>query len=204
MMRNLVAIALTALVALVFSAISRAQTAPPALVDSFNRGAALAGTLSCDNCHGAGLRGGNGGLSLYGVERRLRPAQVRAALLQPPAPMPAIGLSDSQLADLTTYLQNLDGGAQGAVPDVSWQPWVPSDRATVTIRFNRQVSGTPTVQVLMHMGRFTHGSEEIPLVQTGERGVMQASVPFTMGGAWVLLVRYGNERLELPLHVGGS
>lgn len=203
-MRSLVAIALMAPVALVFSAMTRAQTAPSTLVDSFNRGAALAGTLSCDNCHGAGLRGGNGGLSLYGIERRRSPAQVRTALLQPPAPMPAIRLSDRQLADLTTYLQNLDGGTQGAFPDVSWQPWVPSDRATVTVRFDHPVSGTPTVQVLMHMGRFTHGSDEIPLVQTGERGAMRASVPFTMGGAWVLLVRYGDERLELPLQVGGS
>jgi mono/diheme cytochrome c family protein len=203
-MRNLAPVALMALVALVFSAMTRAQSAPSALVDSFNRGAALAGMLNCDNCHGAGLRGSNGRLSLYGIERRRSPAQVRAALLQPLAPMPAITLSDHQLADLITYLQNLDGGAQGAIPEVSWDPWVPSDRATVTVRFDHPVSGTPTVQVLMHMGRFTHGSDEITLVQTRERGVMHASVPFTMGGAWVLLVRYGDERLELPLQVGGS
>lgn len=81
---------------------------------------------------------------------------------------------------------------------------LPTDRATISVAFLHDPPAAATVQVLMHMGGFTHGSGEIPLTRSADPKVLKASVPFTMGGPWVLVIRFEGERLELPLQVGGS
>ncbi len=205
-MNNNLATALFAalIVALSSAALGQQPSTSPQLIETLNRGAALAGSLNCAGCHGAGLRGGSIGGSLDGIERRRSRAQIESAFSRPPAPMPAFALSQQQLADVAGYLSNLDGGLDGSAPVVSWEPALPTDHATISVAFLHGPPAAATVQVLMHMGSFTHGSGEIPLTRSADPKVLKASVPFTMGGPWVLVIRFEGERLELPLQVGGS
>ncbi len=205
MKNNLVTALFAALIAaLSCAALGQQASTSPQLIETLNRGAALAGSLNCAGCHGAGLRGGSVAGSLYGIERRRSQAQIESAFSRPPAPMPAFTLSQQQLADLTGYLSNLDGGLGGTAPVVSWEPALPSDHAVISVAFLRGLPSAATVQVLMHMGSSTHGSGEIPLMRSADPKVLKASVPFTMGGPWVLVIHFDGQRLELPLQVGGS
>lgn len=89
---------------------------PPAGLSSrqaaeFSAGSTVAGQSGCLACHVIGSQGNNGpGPDLTGVGRRLRPTSIRAALIDPLAPMPSFKhLPAGKLRALVYFLSQLRG-----------------------------------------------------------------------------------------------
>ncbi|TAM74884.1 c-type cytochrome [bacterium] len=165
------------------------------------QGAKLVQASGCEGCHGAGFTGGIGP-ALVGIEKRLTAAQVADKIQHPKAPMPNFGFTDAQAADLVAYLSGLDGGT--GKPVVKIVPAEPTDQATVLVTF----SGTPPsdvqVEAVMRMGAREHGTGWVPLQKTDDPHVVAAKVRFTMGGPWIVRVRYGKgAAMDVPVTVDG-
>ncbi|TAM58554.1 c-type cytochrome [bacterium] len=165
-------------------------------------GAKIAQSSGCEGCHGAGFSGGIGP-KLVGIEKRLTPDQIGAAIEHPKPPMPDFGFSRAQVADLVAFLSGLDGGT--GKPVVKIVPPEPSDEATVLATF----SGTPpadvAVQAYMEMGTSGHGSAWVPLKKTDDPRVLAAKVHFSMGGPWIVKVRYsGGQEIDVPVMAQGG
>jgi mono/diheme cytochrome c family protein len=166
-------------------------------------GAALVQSFGCAGCHGAQLQGGSGP-KLVGIERRRSRAQIARAITDPVAPMPKFDLTRGQVADVVAYLSQLDGGV-GTQPRVSIEPVKPTDSALVRVWFPEKPPRNATVEASMSMGHSMMGTEKIKLRKTRDPHTLEARVPFEMGGAWMIKVRYGKSgKIEMPVNVGGE
>ena len=170
-----------------------------------NAGAALVQSSGCAGCHGAQLRGGNGP-KLVGIERRRTSAQIANAIVNPVAPMPKFDFNRQQVADIVAYLSQLDGGAamNGAMkPKISIRPANPTDSAMVRVWFPGTPPRDATVEATMNMGHSMMGTDRIKLRPSSDPHVLSAKVPFGMGGAWMIKVRYGKSgEVDMPINVG--
>jgi len=95
-----------------------------------------------------------------------------------------------------------DGGVSGG-PVITLDPPSPKDRATVTVRFAREVPKHVTIRASMQMGTMSHHSDA-DLHPTKDPHVWQGTVEFSMGGAWVLTLNYDDKHVEVPLNVSGA
>jgi mono/diheme cytochrome c family protein len=181
----------------------RARADTPAS-GSVNRGAAIVARSSCMGCHGANFAGGSLGPKLYGIERVRSTAQIAAAIASPRPPMPREQFSDADVADIVAYISALDGGLDDSGIRVAISPAVPSMRATVTVTFLKGLPKVATVQALMHMSTFTHGTNEIPMVADASASALRADLSFSMAGPWVVVVRYDGEERDVPIFVSGQ
>jgi|SRR5579872_4559694 len=164
-------------------------------------GAKLVQSSGCEGCHGAGFTGGVGP-KLVGIEKKLTPDQIAAAIRNPKPPMPNFGFDDKQLADLVAYLSGLDGGT--GKPVVKILPVEPTSDATVLVTFTGTPPTDAQVQATMQMGKMSHGTGWVPLTKTDDPHVLAAKVHFTMGGPWTVEVRYANGRvIDVPVTVNG-
>ncbi len=191
-------------------AASAAATSPPspqpaatAASGDINAGAKLVQANGCAGCHGAGLKGGSIGPSLYGIEHRLASAQIADFIVHPRAPMPNFGFTSQQVDDIVAYLSSLDGGSGEATPVVTFDPATPTDEATISVRF----PGTPPKDVsvlpIMQMGTSTMQTRVVHLAQsTSDAHVFTGKVVFSMGGPWTVKVQYDGKSLDVPLNVG--
>lgn len=166
-----------------------------------NAGAALVQRSGCAGCHGASFQGGIGP-KLYGIEHRLKAAQIAAAIENPKAPMPKIAFTRSQLADVVAYLSSLDGG--GGRPVATLNPAKPGARAVLTVRF----PGTPPKHVsalpVMQMGESSMHTPVVVLHPTADPHVWRGTVTFSMGGPWTIDVKYDGGVLKIPVDAAGS
>ncbi len=178
------------------------SAAAPAWAADANAGAKLTQTNGCMGCHGANFEGG-AGPKLFGIEHRLSPAQIAAAISNPKPPMPKFPLTGAQVSDIVAYLSDLDGGVAHAAPVVSLSPASPSNRAELTIRF----PGTPpkhvTAQPSMKMGGSSMNAPRVTLSATSDPHVWRGKVTFDMGGAWTIDVNYDGQHISVPVHVTG-
>ncbi|HZT12460.1 MAG TPA: cytochrome c [Candidatus Baltobacteraceae bacterium] len=175
----------------------------PAPAADADEGAKLVQANGCEGCHGAGLHGGTVGPPLVGIEHQLNADQIADKIEHPKAPMPNFGFSAAQVADLVAYLSGLDGGSQGTRPVVTFDPAVPTDIATISVRF----PGTPpkSVRVLpiMQMGSSTMQTREVDLVPSkSDPHVFTGRVVFSMGGPWTVRLQYDGKTMNVPLNVG--
>lgn len=173
------------------------------LASTTNDGAKLVQANGCEGCHGAGLKGGSAGPSLYGIEHKFTAAQIADAIRNPKSPMPNFGFNDSQIAGIVAYLSNLDGGLTGQHPVVTFDPAVPTDGATISVRF----AGTPPKSVsvvpIMQMGSSTMQTREVQLQPSpNDPKVFTGHVVFSMGGPWTIRVKYDGKTMDVPLNVG--
>lgn len=181
---------------------SSGSTTAPAAADA-NDGAKLVQANGCAGCHGANLKGGGIGPALYGIEHKLSNDQIADFIAHPRPPMPNFGFSQAQIGDIVAYLTTLDGGATSDRPVVTFDPAVPVDVATMTIRF----PGTPpkdvTVLPVMQMGKSTMQTRPVHLTQsTTDPHVFSGRVVFSMGGPWTVQVQYDGNTMTVPLSVG--
>ena len=179
------------------------RTGATAAAPDANAGAKLVANSSCVACHGANLKGGDGP-ALYGIEHRRSAAQIAAAIENPKPPMPRQNFTTAQVQDIVAYLSSLDGGLDRSAPTVRLDPASPSDHARVIVTFPGGLPRAATVQAIMHMGSMTHGTSEIPLAKTSDPKALYGDVAFSMGGPWVIVVRYDGEELDVPVNVAES
>jgi mono/diheme cytochrome c family protein len=189
--------------ALLLASAIRAGAAPGAASPDANNGANLVQSNGCAGCHGANLKGGTVGPALYGIEHKLSSTQIADFIKNPRAPMPNFEFSDGQIADIVAYLSNLDGGAERAAPVVSFDPAVPTDEATITVRF----AGTPPKDVsvlpIMQMGKSTMQTRPVHLTPSAnDPHTFTGRVVFSMGGPWTVKVQYDGNTFDVPLNVG--
>jgi hypothetical protein len=175
-----------------------AAAPPPAAADA-NAGAALVAANGCAGCHGATLHGGSGP-NLVGVEGRLAPARIAAAIAQPVAPMPKFPFSPAQIADIVAYLSSLDSAT----------------RPSATLRFTKPLSAVLTVRVpgpppahvtavpAMQMGDGEMGGSTVTLRPSGNGHLWHGTLVFSMSGAWRVDVIYDGHHLVVPVNVAGS
>lgn len=163
-------------------------------------GAKLVQASGCEGCHGAGLRGSTAP-SLVGIEKRMSPAQIAKAIQDPKPPMPRFGLSDMQVANVVAYLSGLDGGKGN--PIVRLVPANPTQEATVNVTFHGTPPPGAQVEAMMQMGSMSHGSGWLPLHRTSDPHTLATKVHFSMGGPWMIRVRYGGKVMVMPITVGG-
>jgi mono/diheme cytochrome c family protein len=171
--------------------------------DAINDGAKLVQANGCAGCHGANLKGGSVGPSLFGIEHKLAAAQIADFITHPRAPMPNFGFSSAQVSDIVAYLSSLDGGANSQAPVVTFNPAVPTDEATITVRF----PGTPPKDVsvlpIMQMGASTMQTRLVHLTQSAsDPHAFSGHVVFSMGGPWTVKVQYDGKTVDVPLNVG--
>jgi cytochrome c553 len=163
-------------------------------------GAALVQTSNCAGCHGGRMQG-DLGPNLIGIEKRRTPVQIAGAITNPEAPMPKFAFSAQQVGDLVAYLSQLDAG--GDEPKISVSPEVPRDSAIVSVRFPGTPPSDAMLEASMKMGHSSHGPPPMRLKKTSDPHVLSARVPFSMGGAWMLKVRYDKSReVDMPINVG--
>jgi mono/diheme cytochrome c family protein len=167
-----------------------------------NAGAKLVRSNGCEGCHGAALKGGSIGPSLYGIEHRLSSDQIACFIRHPKPPMPTFGFTTDQIDDVVAYLSSLDGGANGAQPTVTFAPNPPTGEAAITVTF----PGTPpkdvTVLPIMQMGNSTMQTRPVHLPRsTQDPHVYTGRVVFSMGGPWTIRVEYDGKTLDVPLTV---
>ena len=164
-------------------------------------GAKLVQASGCEGCHGPGLAGATTAPKLVGIEHRMSASAIASAIKAPKAPMPNFGFTDAQISNIVAYLSGLDGGT--GKPVVKLAPAKPTDHATVSVTF----PGTPPegarVQATMDMGKMSHGTGWLPLQKTSDPHTLAAKVQFSMGGAWMIHVKYGGQEMDLPVNVGG-
>ena len=175
----------------------------PQAAANADEGAKLVQANGCEGCHGAGLHGGTVGPPLVGIEHTLNADQIADKIEHPKAPMPNFGFSAAQVADLVAYLSGLDGGSQGTQPVVTFDPTVPTDVATISVRF----PGTPprSVRVLpiMQMGSSTMQTREVDLAPSkSDPHVFTGRIVFSMGGPWTVRLEYDGNTMNVPLNVG--
>ncbi len=178
-------------------------TAPSTPQTQVNDGAKLVQASGCVGCHGANLKGGTIGPTLFGIEHRLTNEQITNAIAHPKPPMPNFGFSTDQINAIVAYLSGLDGGTNNEAPIVTFNPSTPVDEATITIRF----PGTPPKDVsvlpIMQMGKSTMQTRLVHLVQSpSDPHVFSGRVVFSMGGPWTVKLQYDSNTLDVPLNVG--
>ncbi len=199
----LLTIALCSLLAVAVHAATPAQgQAVPAAGDP-SAGAKLVQQNGCEGCHGAGLKGGTVGPRLYGIERKLSPAQIADFIKHPRSPMPDFGFTDAQIADLVAYVSSLDGGANADKPVATFDPATPKDGATITVRF----PGTPPKSVVavpvMQMGKGAMNSDKVVLTPSpSDAHVFTGKLTFGMGGPWIVRLQYDGHTMDIPVTVG--
>jgi mono/diheme cytochrome c family protein len=182
---------------------SAAPAASSAATGDANDGAKLVQANGCEGCHGAGLRGGAIGPALYGVEHRISADQIAGAIANPKAPMPNFGFTSSQISDIVAYLSGLDGGVNDTKPVVTIVPPVPTDQATLSVRFPGDPPQHVTVTPIMVMGSTTMPTREVMMSQsTSDPHVFTGKVVFSMGGPWTIHLIYDGHTLDVPLTVG--
>jgi hypothetical protein len=167
-----------------------------------NIGAKLVQSYGCEGCHGAALKGGSIGPSLYGIEHKLRSDQIAGAIRHPRPPMPTFTLTSGQIDDIVAYLSSLDGGANSSQPTVTFAPDPPTDEAIVKVRF----PGTPPKDVsvlpVMQMGGGMMQTRLVHLQQPAhDPHVYVGRIVFSMGGPWTIRVLYEGKTLDVPLTV---
>jgi mono/diheme cytochrome c family protein len=180
-----------------------AAATPAPLTGDANNGAKLVQANGCAGCHGAGLKGGGIGPALFGIEHKLSSDQIAGFIAHPRPPMPNFGFTPAQIGDIVAYLSNLDGGASGDAPVVTFDPATPTDVATISVRF----PGTPPkdVSVLpsMHMGQMSMQTRVVHLTQSAtDPHVFTGKIVFSMGGPWTIDVQYDGQTMDVPLNVG--
>jgi Cytochrome C oxidase, cbb3-type, subunit III/YtkA-like len=167
-----------------------------------NAGAALVQQNGCQSCHGAKFQGSSGFPELYGIEHRRSRDQIVDALLHPKAPMPNYGFTAAQASDIADYLANLDGGATGSQPTITFSPAHPSDYVLVMVRF----PGTPPSHVSavasMAMGAGPMKSPQVELKPTSDPHVFEGRIEFSMAGSWTVHIDYDGKELDSPIVVG--
>ncbi len=203
--RHVVSFILVALVASLSAACGRASSTQEVPGDP-KAGAALVQSSNCSGCHGARFQG-DLGPNLIGIEKRRSPAQIAAAITHPEPPMPKFDFTSRQVADIVAYLSQLDGGdasgGPGTQPKISLSPARPRDSATVTVEFPGAPPADATVEAAMSMGHAKMGTYPIKLNKTSDPHKLSAKVPFGMGGAWMIKVRYDKTReVDVPIEVG--
>ena len=166
-----------------------------------NAGAALVAKNGCEGCHGAEFQG-NIGPKLFGIEHQLAPEQIAQKIARPRAPMPNFGFTTKQISDIVAYLSNLDGGATGSRPIVSFDPSPPAVRSTMTVRFAGTVPHDVHATAIMEMGSMQMRPVTIPLAATSDPHVLSAPVTFSMGGPWTIHLEYDGTAIDLPVTVG--
>lgn len=168
-----------------------------------NQGAKLVQANGCAGCHGVSLMGGSIGPKLYGIEHTLSHDQIADFIVHPRAPMPDFGFTADQVNDIVAYLSGLDGGANGALPVVTFEPASPTDQATITVRFPGTAPAKVSVLPIMHMGTSSMLTRVVQLQQSsGDPHVFTGKIVFSMGGPWTIRVEYDGQSLDLPLTVG--
>ena len=168
-----------------------------------NNGAKLVQANGCAGCHGAGLKGGGIGPALFGIEHKMTNDQIGDFIVHPRAPMPNFGFTAQQAGDIVAYLTTLDGGAASDKPVVTFDPAVPVDQATISVRF----PGTPpkdvTVMPTMQMGHSTMQTRLVHLTPSAsDPHVFTGKVVFSMGGPWTIDLQYDGKSMTVPLNVG--
>ncbi len=181
---------------------SAAASAAPSAGNA-NAGAALVSANGCEGCHGVGLKGGQIGPALYGIEHRLNDEQIGSLISSPKAPMPNFGFNQTQIGDIVAYLTSLDGGSTGAKPVVTFSPAAPTDQATITVRF----SGTPPREVsvipAMTMGGASMAARKVELKPSpSDPHVFTGLLVVSMGGPWTIELEYDGTTMDVPLNVG--
>jgi hypothetical protein len=172
--------------------------APAAGADS-NAGAALVQANGCAGCHGATLRGGIGP-NLVGIETRLAPARIAAAIAQPVAPMPKFPFSARQIADIVAYLSSLDSVTR---PSATLR-FTQSLSAVLTVRFPGKPPAHVTAVPAMQMGDGGMQATAVALHPADGGRVWQGTIVFTMSGAWEIDITYDGRHLAVPVNVTGS
>jgi mono/diheme cytochrome c family protein len=177
--------------------------APSASSGNANSGAKLVQSSGCEGCHGAALRGGSIGPSLFGIEHRLSSAQIASKIGDPKPPMPNFGFTSAQIADIVAYLSGLDGGSGGA-PAVSFDPNPPDSSTTITVTFTGTPPATVTAATVMQMGSSSMRFAAIRLQPSpSDPHVFTGKLNFSMGGPWTVRVHYADKTLDVPLTVNG-
>jgi mono/diheme cytochrome c family protein len=185
------------------AASSSAPAASSAATGDANDGAKLVQANGCEGCHGVGLRGGGIGPALYGIEHRTSADQIAGFIANPKAPMPNFGFTATQISDIVAYLSGLDGGASDTKPVVTIEPPVPTDQATVSVRFPGDPPQHVSVTPIMVMGSTTMPTREVKMSQsTSDPHVFTGKVVFSMGGPWTIHLIYDGHTLDVPLTVG--
>lgn len=187
-------------------AVASAPSPSPAAVAAApdaNNGAKLVQANGCAGCHGAGLKGGGVGPALFGIEHKQTNDQIADFIVHPRAPMPNFGFSTQQVSDIVAYLTTLDGGAASDKPVVTFDPAVPVDIATISVRF----PGTPPKDVTalptMMMGKMAMQSRLVHLTPSAsDPNVFTGKVVFSMGGPWTIQLQYDGQTMTVPLNVG--
>ncbi|HEV3154651.1 MAG TPA: cytochrome c [Candidatus Baltobacteraceae bacterium] len=170
---------------------------------SADAGAKLVQANGCEGCHGAGLHGGGVAPALFGIEHKLTAEQIANAIVNPKPPMPNFGFTTDQVSSIVTYLSNLDGGSAGTKPVVTFDPAVPTDMATISIRFPGTPPKSVSVLPIMQMGASTMQTREVTLTQSAsDPHLFTGRVVFSMGGPWTVRVQYDGQTMTVPLNVG--
>jgi len=180
-----------------------ASPSPAPATGDANNGAKLVQANGCAGCHGASLKGGTIGPSLYGIEHKLASDQIANFIAHPKPPMPNFGFNAGQIGDIVAYLSSLDGGANNDAPVVTFNPTTPTDEATISVQF----PGTPPKDVsvlpIMQMGTSTMQTRLVHLTQSAsDPHTFSGRVVFSMGGPWTVKVQYDGKTLDVPLNVG--
>ncbi len=177
--------------------------AEPAQAADANAGAKLVQANGCEGCHGAQLKGGGIGPSLFGIERKRTLNQIAAFIQHPKPPMPNFGFSDRQTHDIAAYLSTLDGGAKSAAPIVTFDPAKPTDVATIEVRFRGTPPKDVSVLPVMQMGASTMQTRLVHLTESSsDPHIFTGRVVFSMGGPWTVRVQYDGKTIDVPLNVG--
>jgi mono/diheme cytochrome c family protein len=183
--------------------LSQTPDPKPTSTPSIEIGANLVASNGCGGCHGAGLQGGFQGHSLYGIEHKLSAAQIADAIQHAKPPMPSYGLNGEQIGDIVAYLSSLDGGLGGTQPVVTFDPSMPTDQATITVRFPGTPPKSVSVLPIMQMGSGTMQTRQVQLKPSADDPhVFTGRVVFSMGGPWVVRVQYDEKTMSVPLNVG--
>ena len=163
-------------------------------------GAALVQSANCAGGHGGQFQG-DLGPKLVGIEKRRTPEQIAKAIADPQPPMPKFAFTPQQVADVVAYVSQLDGGFMRA--KISILPAKPKDSAVVSVWFPGTPPSDATVEATMSMGHAMMGTNPIKLKKTGDPHKLAAKVPFEMGGAWMIKVRYDKSlEVDMPINVG--
>ena len=175
---------------------------PSAGAGDANAGAALVAKNSCQGCHGAQFEGGIGP-KLVGIEKHLSSAQIADFIRHPRPPMPDFGFTDAQIGDIVAYLSNLDGGAAGSGPVVTFAPSPPGIHSTITVRFPSEAAHQVSASALMIMGAMKMPVVPIDMKPTLDPHVWTGTVTFSMGGPWTITILYDGKHVDVPVMVGG-
>ncbi len=139
--------------------------------------------------------------SLVAIEKRMSGAQIAKAIDDPKPPMPRFGFSQKQVADVVAYVSELDGGS--GKPIVRLNPANPTQETTVTVTFPDRTPQGAQVEATMQMGSMSHGTGWLPLHKTSDPHTLAAKVHFSMGGPWMIHVKYAGKVMDVPISVGG-